>query len=234
MPVRSGDIKAPGMDQRDAVSNMHVKKESTLTNLQATKPPLPCIAGVQIKDIPEYPGYAISDDGFLWSCRSSSKARPYTETWRKMNQKKPGMHGYALAELWNSGTVKYARIHRLVLEAFVGPCPLGMVSRHLDGNRLNNSISNLQWGTQQENSIDAINHGTHPGLRHGSKIGFRRGSAHFKHKLTESDVLEIIKLLPCQKKTSIAVKFHVSEATVQSIAKGRNWKWLTQKSSLAC
>lgn len=55
-------------------------------------------------------------------------------------------------------TMKY--IHRLVLEAFSGPCPPNCEARHLDGNRLNNSLINLEWGTRKDNQADRIKHGT--------------------------------------------------------------------------
>lgn len=51
------------------------------------------------------------------------------------------------------------RIHRLVLEAFIGSCPRGYECRHLDGNRQNNKLTNLTWGTRSENAQDRIKHG---------------------------------------------------------------------------
>src|SRR5262249_38162258 len=41
---------------------------------------------------------------------------------------------------------KYANVHRLVLEAFVGPCPAGMESLHIDSNSHNPRLDNLRWG----------------------------------------------------------------------------------------
>lgn len=53
------------------------------------------------------------------------------------------------------------RIHRLVLEAFVGPCPEGMECRHFpDRDPANNNLENLSWGTHQENRDDMVYHGT--------------------------------------------------------------------------
>jgi hypothetical protein len=52
-------------------------------------------------------------------------------------------------------------VHRLVLEAFVGPMPPGAVSRHLNGDPTDNRIENLAYGSQSENQLDAIRHGTH-------------------------------------------------------------------------
>jgi len=55
-------------------------------------------------------------------------------------------------------------VHRLVLEAFIGPCPDGLVCRHLDGNAANNNLDNLAWGTPEENMQDRILHGNNPKL----------------------------------------------------------------------
>lgn len=52
-------------------------------------------------------------------------------------------------------------VHRLVLAAFVGPCPEGMEVRHLDGNPANNRLENLKYGTVSENRFDSVRHGTH-------------------------------------------------------------------------
>lgn len=52
-------------------------------------------------------------------------------------------------------------IHRLVMLAFVGPCPEGEEVRHLDGNPGNNTLANLAYGTHGQNNRDAVEHGTH-------------------------------------------------------------------------
>lgn len=60
------------------------------------------------------------------------------------------------------------RIHVLVAEAFIGPRPLGVEGeeiRHLDGNPLNNHVSNLRYGTRSENQVDAVEHGTNTNAR---------------------------------------------------------------------
>lgn len=53
-------------------------------------------------------------------------------------------------------------VHHLVLEAFGYSRPYGYECRHLDGNPANNDISNLRWGTAQENADDKKLHGTNP------------------------------------------------------------------------
>lgn len=53
------------------------------------------------------------------------------------------------------------RVHQLVLEAFIGPRPTrNSQTRHLDGDRRNNRLDNLAWGTQIENEEDKLRHGT--------------------------------------------------------------------------
>ncbi len=52
-------------------------------------------------------------------------------------------------------------VHRLVLLAFRGEPPVGNECRHLNGNRTDNRLVNLAWGTHSENSIDQVIHGTH-------------------------------------------------------------------------
>ena len=66
-------------------------------------------------------------------------------------------------------------VHRLVLEAFVGPAPENQECRHLDGDQKNNHLTNLRWGSRRENSLDRTRHGTH---RNTIKTHCRRG-----HKL---------------------------------------------------
>jgi len=51
-------------------------------------------------------------------------------------------------------------VHRLVLEAFVGPCPEGMESSHIDGDCANNRLENLLWETHLQNNKRKIEHGT--------------------------------------------------------------------------
>lgn len=69
-------------------------------------------------------------------------------------------HGYQTVSLCAGGKEYRKYVHRLVLEAFVGDCPEGMETRHLNGNRKDNRLENLQWGTVVENHHDKLQHGT--------------------------------------------------------------------------
>ena len=50
-------------------------------------------------------------------------------------------------------------VHRLVLEAFVGPCPPGHQACHWDDNPANNRLDNLRWATRHENMLDRSRNG---------------------------------------------------------------------------
>lgn len=88
-------------------------------------------------------------------------------------------YGHRYVGLWK-GTKKDLLVHRLVLEAFVGPCPPGMECRHFpDRDPANNRLDNLRWGTHRENEGDKEVHGT----RRGWKVG-KEGCANISAALT--------------------------------------------------
>lgn len=69
--------------------------------------------------------------------------------------------GYRLVRVRVGGVGEYQSkyVHRMVLEAFVGPPPPGTECCHNNGNASNNHVSNLRWGTSSENSQDILRHG---------------------------------------------------------------------------
>jgi hypothetical protein len=72
-----------------------------------------------------------------------------------------GNRGHLSVSLSLEGHRHTRWVHRLVLAAFVGPCPQGMEVRHLDGDPKNNAVQNLAYGTRSENELDKVRHGTH-------------------------------------------------------------------------
>lgn len=73
-------------------------------------------------------------------------------------QRDPG--GYRAVELNRHGMAHRRLVHRLVLEAFVGPAPAGTEGCHGDGDRANNDLTNLRWDTRSANARDRVRHGT--------------------------------------------------------------------------
>lgn len=106
-------------------------------------------------------------------------------------------------------------VHQLVLESWGFPRPSGMECRHLDGNKLNNHLSNLRWGTASENNHDKIAHGT-----------ATRGERHPRAKLTWKLVREIRqKFLSGDLKTGevVAEKYGVSASTIWYLLRHKTW-----------
>lgn len=81
-------------------------------------------------------------------------------------------------------------VHRLVLEAFVGPCPEGHEVCHNDGDPTNNHVSNLRYGTVSDNRYDSVRHGTHVEAR---KTHCPRG-----HVLDDPNLVPSLKVRGCR------------------------------------
>lgn len=104
------------------------------------------------KDIPGFEGlYRVSDQGEVWSCRKNRALG--------LEKLRGGYRRVLLVA--RDGSRRRELLHRTVLRTFVGPCPEGLVVRHLDGNPENNRIDNLKYGTVSENCLDSVAHGTH-------------------------------------------------------------------------
>lgn len=74
-----------------------------------------------------------------------------------------------------SGGKRGFLVHRMVLEAFVGPCPDGMEALHWDDDPFNNKLTNLRWGTRSENMRDKV--------RNGHDHNARRAECAYGHQL---------------------------------------------------
>jgi hypothetical protein len=154
--------------------------------------------------VPGHDGYEVSDRGRLRSYRDR-QGHP-RETPRLLS---PGLvSGYRHIKL---GRSFQCGVHLLVLRAFVGPAPDGMECRHLDGDRQNNVLANLRWGTKAENYDDRRGHGTaNDGERHG------------KAKLTEAAV----RLIRASDGDlgALATQFGVSKSAVAHVWYQRSWR----------
>lgn len=162
-------------------------------------------------------GYWVSSDGEIRSQRKmGNQPGVRNDIWRKIVPHIDASGYYRVAICDGKPPTRRQRIHVLVLEAFDRPRPQGMVCRHLDGDKLNNDISNLKWGTESENRYDSVRHGTHT---------VPVGEAHPKAKLTADDVRVIRRRFSdgdnnCQ----IAAEYCVSHQSIQAIRTGKNWR----------
>jgi len=120
-------------------------------------------------------------------------------------------NGYTKVSLYKNCKRKIFWLHALILEAFIGPRPLGMQGCHNDGDRSNNVLGNLRWDTPSANYDDARKHGT-------AAIGDRNPST----KIKVSDRLEIRRLrAEGMVQREIASRFGVCQQTISELLKGR-------------
>jgi hypothetical protein len=124
--------------------------------------------------------------------------------------------GYVRVGLTKNNKKKLWLFHRVIALAFIpNPSNYPMVN-HIDGNKSNNSLDNLEWCTASQN----ISHSFKNGL--SSKLGEKNNSC----KLTESQVLEIRKIHlenPETKLIETAKKFGISKQLVSRINLRLNW-----------
>lgn len=178
------------------------------------------------KAVPGFEGlYEVSDQGRV---RSLDRITPRFNRWgtpaplrvkgRLLKPSPFGKSGHVCVNLFNNGRGKCWQIHRIVLEAFVGPRPRGMECRHLNGRAHDNRLANLVWGTRAENMADRTRLG-----EHNPALGENRHNA----VLTEKQVRAIRSLNASGKGGSeISRTMGVNINTVFGIISGRNWKWL--------
>jgi len=154
---------------------------------------------------PLNPKYQVSDCGRVFKGSKELKQTKIPE-------------GYlSVTMLDASGYGKKYRVHRLVAMCFI-ECdnPDRIEVNHIDYDRSNNHVSNLEWVTRREN---------HDHSKH--RMWTYKGEESPSSKLTDKDVLDIFNATDSYR--SIAKKFGVSEGTVSGIKTGRNWSHLTRK-----
>lgn len=104
------------------------------------------------KSIPGYPDYEISSLGRIRSWKGHRGiGRAKTP---KILSTPPDNESYQQIVLCSNGNIIHTRVHRLVMLAFVGPCPEGMEVCHNDGNRANSQLDNLRYDTHINNILD--------------------------------------------------------------------------------
>src|SRR3954468_21881101 len=115
--------------------------------------------GDLFKPVEGFPGYRVSDSGEVQSCWNRLGRRGgMTDSWLPLKLIRRQDH--LVVNLHRDGVKSARYVHHLVLEAFVGPRPPGLVCCHWDGDPSNNRLANLRWDTHQANMDDMLRHGT--------------------------------------------------------------------------
>lgn len=163
------------------------------------------------KDIKGYEGiYQVSNLGRVFSVRRKLIMKP-------QKSGKGGL-GYYQVPLTVGGKKYLAFLHKLIAEAFIPNPDNKPHVNHIDGNKKNNELSNLEWCTLKENSKHAYDTGLNRCLK--------KGEEHYKSKLNADIVREIRRLyatgMYSQKKLSEMYKIH--QTNVGFIVRMETWK----------
>lgn len=106
--------------------------------------------------IKDYPNYEVSSEGRVRNIKTGRIMRQQTNR-----------NGYKNLTLRRDNTQHDVRVHRLVADAFYDGDHYGLDVNHIDGDKTNNFIGNLEWCTRKEN----IKHALNSGLRVNNNFG---------------------------------------------------------------
>lgn len=179
-------------------------------------------AFVYYKEPEGFPGYRIGSNGLFWTRLEHAFDRVLGRIsiivgtrWKLKTQAYNKSRKYYCAQLSSNAVRRNVRIHQLVMEVFVGLRPTGLKVLHWDDDRKNNRLSNVRYGTMQENHADAVRNGTMgPGEKAGRVI------------LTEAKVVAIreeyaTEGVMCR---DLAEKYNVAVKTISAVISGQSWK----------
>lgn len=147
------------------------------------------------KVIPNFIKYAVSKEGYIYSFQS-----------KRLLNSRVGVRGYNSHWLRNSTSGKrdHRYVHRLVAEAFIPNPENKPFINHIDGNKLNNHISNLEWCTAKEN------------VQHSFKMGLARRS---RDTVKSKAVIQLdLENNIIQEFVSVGEATHITKITSSAIA----------------
>ena len=124
------------------------------------------IEGEEWRPIPRYPEYEVSNMGRVMNPNRATLMK------QRIND-----HGYYQTQLTKDGKCHTERVHRLVGEAFIEGGSPELDVNHMDGNKTNNRVENLEWTTRAENT------------KHAFDTGLKKPSRQQKVKCVETNVV---------------------------------------------
>lgn len=166
------------------------------------------IDGETWKQIASFPDYFVSDHGRVASMRSGAatlmKGGPGTSPMRYRRVTLTRADGKRIA----------CNIHVLVAESFLGPRPKGKWALHRDGNVDNCRLTNVYWGTPQQNSDDRVAHGRSAPFEKNPNAKLDRDRVADMRAKYKSG---------CVTQAELAAEFGVRQAHVSRVLRGSSW-----------
>lgn len=141
--------------------------------------------------------YEVSNTGLVWTRHRNAVLSPGWQT-----------GGYFFVGLRRDGRSHNRKVHALVAEAFIGPRPCGLDVNHIDGDKRNNRVENLEYVTRQEN----VRHAFELGLRLRGKLSMQAANdirADYASGATQA---------------SLAKRYGVSTPTISSVVHNKTWR----------
>lgn len=155
--------------------------------------------------------YYITNDGRVWS----EKTNKFLSTHLDKN-------GYVKVRLVSPNSKRHTySIHRLVMENFSPVENMeNLQINHMDGNKKNNNLSNLEWVTPHEN------------IKHAFKIGLKtqKGIHNNQAKYSEETILKAIEMLQSKQYTGAEIDRQLGfcKDYANSIRRKERWTCLTK------
>lgn len=157
------------------------------------------------------PGYEVSDQGAVRRLvldEALDQVVVYAvATW-------PNAKHYVQVELEIAdGEPALRAVHRLVLDAFVGPAPPGHQANHRDGNKGNNRLTNLEWVTARENT----RHARATGLVKSKPRQSHCHRGHLKDQRYTDHGVEYLRCSTCRQRATVRRRYgdaHFDPATL--------------------
>lgn len=149
--------------------------------------------------------YFISNDGAILSCVKKPKLLRHIRFGKY----------FGILLRHDDGVARKHYIHRLVLESWKRDAMPGEQCRHLDGDKDNNNLANLDWGTCKENHADKKRHGT-------TAVGTRNPMAVLNEEIVRS--MRHIRQNEQLTYKDIAKRFGVSTMTAYRAIEKQHWR----------
>ena len=161
------------------------------------------------RDVPGFEGvYSVSSDGQV-----RREQRGHGATIGKLLRQHRKRNGYLFVDLCDGARRSTSNVHVLVARAFLGAPPPQCEVNHIDGNKENNRIANLEYVTRRGNIVHGLRTGLYP-------VGERLHNA----RLTADNVRTIRSLRGEYSQRQLAERFGVARTTIADVLQGRTWR----------
>ena len=162
----------------------------------------------------EFPDYVIYPNGDVYGKLSNKILKPKTNEF-----------GYKALSLKNiEGVYKTKKVHRLVVEAYIGNIPHKYEVNHIDGDKANNNVENLEIVTSKENKAHAWR----------TELYTHKGEGHYAASVSEATIHSICKdMQDGLRNIDIARKFDLHKDYIANIRCGRTWKHISEEYVIA-